>query len=273
MEIGLCHSGEGGLIFEDGETVFFEDGDTTIIPSYVPHTTYSKKDTRSLWSYIFIDIPGLLRDLLPVADINGLLPPKYLFKPQECPRINFLVRCLLEELINKKNDYAKVIKPVVLLLHYEMTRLIADSEPGKNESVNSFVLRPVLEHIQSNYMRPVTIGELADICMLSENHFRRLFLSVMGTPPLTYLNLTRIYRACILLATTKQPVTEIAEAVGMEAVASFNRNFKKIIGVSPSEYRHTDSRININPRYKYVLTYKGWTKAEDRPSHVLEEFE
>ncbi len=205
---------------------------------------------------------------MPIANINEWTPMTYIYDTVNHPRINFLAFSLLEELKAKRDDFALVIKPIVLSLYYEIMRLDAKRAGGKVNYKNSFVLKPVLEFIQNNYMNPITIRELADICMLSENHFRRLFLSVMGTSPLSYINLTRIYRACILLSTTEHTITEVAEKVGMVAVASFNRNFKKIIGISPSEYRHTDSKTNINPRYKYVLTYRGWTKAEDRPAHV-----
>lgn len=102
--------------------------------------------------------------------------------------------------------------------------------------------------------------ELADICHLSETHFRRLFLSAMGMSPLHFLNETRIRHACTALSATNAPVTVIAESVGMPSSASFNRNFQQIVGMSPRAYRASASPPSLEQN-REVLPYRGWTSA------------
>lgn len=278
IEIGFCHSDGGTLVFE-GEKIAFRAGDITIIPRHVPHTTCSQKGTKSLWSYLFIDLISFISSLLPVdAALERpqaeWLGQNLLFNKAQFPRIHFLCSCLFEEVLSKKPDWICAAQGYSLLLYYELCRLSQEQQKPKSEqSKKSFALKPVLEYIHTNYMKQTTMKELSDICHLSETHFRRLFLSIMGTSPLNFINTTRINQACVLLDTTDLPVLTIAEEVGISSVSSFNRNFHQIMGISPREYRNAKSKININPRQKYILTYKGWFTPEDSPEDIAQDTE
>lgn len=52
LEIGICYS-DSGIMEIKGEAVPFKAGDITFLPRFLPHTTYSSKDSASLWSYLF----------------------------------------------------------------------------------------------------------------------------------------------------------------------------------------------------------------------------
>lgn len=273
IEIGFCHSGSGSLVFEC-ETTSFRVGDITIIPRHVPHTTCSQKGEKSLWSYLFVDLIGLISGLLPVdaaleMSQSDWLGQSLLLNNVQFPRIHFLCNCLLEELTAKSNDWLRMAQSQALLLYYELRRLNQEQQkPEAKQSKKSFALKPVLEYIHTHYSKQTTMKELSDICHLSETHFRRLFLSTMGTSPLNFINATRINQACILLDTTDMPILEIAEAVGISSVSSFNRNFHQIMSISPRDYRNAKSKASITPKQKYILTYKGWFAAEDCPEDI-----
>ena len=82
LEIGICHSDSGCLEFY-GEPAPFKEGDITVIPRNVPHTTYSSPGLASHWSYIYIDPKELFRNLLPATWQNHDLTAYSLnnFKP------------------------------------------------------------------------------------------------------------------------------------------------------------------------------------------------
>ena len=273
LEIGFCHS-DGGTLFFEGESFPFRAGDVTVIPRHIPHTTCSQRGTKSLWSYLFVDLNALLSDMLPMesaADFGAVdfTLQTFLFNRPQHPRIHFLANYLLEELKAQKEDWVPMVRSLFLVFFHELLRLWKEEAPPKSEhSMKSFVLKPVLEHIRHYYMEQTSMKELAGICHLSETHFRRLFLSIMGTSPLNFITATRISQACILLDTTDQSILSIAEAVGISSISSFNRNFHQIMGISPREYRNTPTKANITPKQKYILTYKGWMAAEDRPEYV-----
>lgn len=269
LEIGFCHTDAGMLVFE-GETIPFRAGDITIIPRHVPHTTCSQKGTKSLWSYLFIDLNDLLSTLLLLdtpLELDDFMPETFLFTKAQSPRIHFVARCLLEELANQTGNWMPTFKALSLVLYQELLRL-QTAYPKTERRADSFVLKPVLEYIRSHYMEQTSMKKLADVGHLSETHFRRLFLSIMGTSPLSFINTTRIYQACILLDTTDRSILSIAEDVGIASISSFNRNFLQIMGVSPREYRNTPSKAHLSPKPKYILPYKGWLAAEERPEHV-----
>ena len=106
------------------------------------------------------------------------------------------------------------------------------------------------------------VDKLAGLCHLSQTHFRRLFLSIMGTTPLQYVIQIRIRQACILLNTTSEPITSIAQAVGIASISSFNRNFQQVMGVTPQQYRQSGKPIRARQK-SYILPYKGWLVPEN----------
>ncbi len=95
----------------------------------------------------------------------------------------------------------------------------------------------VCQFIDENAHRPLRIGEAAKIAHMSEGAFSRFFRSHIGKTFPTFLNDLRIGRACRLLAETDMNVTEIALACGYQNMSNFNRQFLRIRGESPSEFR------------------------------------
>ena len=80
------------------------------------------------------------------------------------------------------------------------------------------------------------MDELAKIVHLHPNYFSQLFRSMLGIPPLQYLNQLRIKKAQSLLLGTELSVTQVAAEVGME-LHYFSRTFRNRVGFTPSDYR------------------------------------
>jgi AraC-like DNA-binding protein len=94
-----------------------------------------------------------------------------------------------------------------------------------------------LSHLERNIHRDVNLEKLAGIAQMSQRSFLRVFLSATGTSPLAWVISQRINRACQLLRTTDRRVTEIAFDVGFNDSNYFTRQFRKVTGVSPRNYR------------------------------------
>ncbi len=111
---------------------------------------------------------------------------------------------------------------------------------GRNPSPDGrAVLRigEALSHLERNIHREVNLDELASIANLSRRSFLRIFQSATGSSPLTWVIEQRISRACSLLRHTDRRVTEIAFDVGFNDSNYFTRQFRKITGLSPRDYR------------------------------------
>ena len=94
-----------------------------------------------------------------------------------------------------------------------------------------------LSHLERNIHREVDLEELARIAHMSRRSFLRVFQSATGTSPLAWVIGQRINRACNLLRRTDRRVTEIAFDVGFNDSNYFTRQFRKVTGISPRDYR------------------------------------
>ena len=72
---------------------------------------------------------------------------------------------------------------------------------------------------------------------MSESRFSRFFRRSTGNTFTDFVNRVRINRACQLLMETDRQITHICYEVGFQNVANFNRRFREIKGLTPSEFR------------------------------------
>lgn len=107
-------------------------------------------------------------------------------------------------------------------------------------------------------MEPISLKELADTCNFSETHFRRLFVEYMNMTPMEYLNLVRVRQACELMKKSRYTMEEVAVQAGYASVSTFNRNFRKIVGTSPYQYKKNSDAYRGKLLNARVSAKKGW---------------
>lgn len=95
----------------------------------------------------------------------------------------------------------------------------------------------VLRQLESRFVEPQTLADLACTAGLSRYHFLRTFKAVTGVTPHQWLLRARLREAARRLATSRAPVTEIALDVGFDDLSNFIRTFRAEFGVSPRRYR------------------------------------
>lgn len=94
-----------------------------------------------------------------------------------------------------------------------------------------------VEYMHSHYMNAdISIGSIAKKSYMSEVYFRKLFRAEFGISPQKYIMRLRILRAVKLLSTGYYPLKEVAYLSGYTDYKYFSTEFKKQMGVSPSEY-------------------------------------
>jgi transcriptional regulator GlxA family with amidase domain len=92
--------------------------------------------------------------------------------------------------------------------------------------------------------RPVTVADIARHAGLEPRTFLRRFVQATGMKPSEYQQRLRMTRAREMLEFSRTSVDEIASSVGYDDVGGFRRVFRKIVGLSPSEYRHRFSPLS-----------------------------
>jgi len=100
-------------------------------------------------------------------------------------------------------------------------------------------LAPVMEWVQANLHRHITVEDLAQRSYVSRRTLIRRFQAAVGTAPQAWLLRQRLLAAQDLLETTDLPVEQVADRSGMGTAANLRHHFNAQLGVSPLSYRRT----------------------------------
>ena len=95
----------------------------------------------------------------------------------------------------------------------------------------------LMAHIADHPDADLSVEALAEHVAMSERSFQRLFTRETGVSPGKYVERTRIDAARRLLEQTEDGVAEVAASCGFATVETFHRSFRRLVGVTPAEYR------------------------------------
>ncbi len=98
-------------------------------------------------------------------------------------------------------------------------------------------LEQIVEFINENYTHEISREGLASAVDMNPDYMSRLFKTYTGMKVSEYINNLRIEEAATRLKNDETKVIDIAFAVGFENTITFNRTFKSLKGLTPSEYR------------------------------------
>jgi AraC-like DNA-binding protein len=106
-------------------------------------------------------------------------------------------------------------------------------------------LGSALSHIESHITEKICIEELTEIAGMSESSLLRAFRAITGHPPIRYLQVKRVEKACWYLKHSSHSMTEISEMLGYNDSNYFSRQFHQMTDMSPSEYRSRNRRPDV----------------------------
>lgn len=107
----------------------------------------------------------------------------------------------------------------------------------KDKELHTYI-QDALNFINSNYMHSITVQEIADYVNLSRSYLYKMFIKNLGISPQRYLINLRMYKATLLLKSTKLPIGEVASSVGYSDSLLFSKTFSKHFSMSPLNYRN-----------------------------------
>ena len=98
--------------------------------------------------------------------------------------------------------------------------------------------RRLVDWLDARLEQPVTVGEMAAFCALSETHFAHMFRASLGVAPHEWIVARRVERAAALLRSRQAPsLAEVARASGHASASHLVRRFKAVWGMTPGQYR------------------------------------
>jgi AraC family transcriptional regulator len=128
---------------------------------------------------------------------------------------------------------------VLLIRHLSAPRR---PECGRDGTLPRAKLRAVVEYVEEHLDASPTLSQMAVVARLSVYHFARQFKRATGVPPYQYVITRRVERAKDLLQGGDLPLAEVAAYVGFSDQSQFSHHFKRLVGVSPGQFR-TPARI------------------------------
>jgi AraC family transcriptional regulator of arabinose operon len=106
-------------------------------------------------------------------------------------------------------------------------------------------LQRILDHIESNFSRNISLAEMAGAAGVTPQHVCRLFRQAYGMRPFEYLNRLRLQRAKEMLVSPSDPLLrDVAASVGYNDTSYFCAVFREYEGLTPIEFKrlHADCR-------------------------------
>lgn len=251
FEINYILQGKGEFIC-DNEKFTANEGDVLILPPNMLHAVYPCEDNLLVY-YALVFNPIMLG-----ANSNDRCTT-------ECirPIINGNVR--MNVLISTDSDsYSEINETVIrifscahdnlpqadLLLKSELMKLFwllendEDIICQKDTGINySEIIRPALEFMVKNFQQEISIEQLAELVHLSKSYFMNCFKKAVGIGAIEHLTQLRINAACEVLLSTDQKISDIALNCGYANLSNFNRQFLKMVGCSPNQYRKKNRTV------------------------------
>lgn len=135
-----------------------------------------------------------------------------------------------------KSDDILLLKELYSLL-YALIEEFPKPFEYKDKELHTYI-QDALNFINSNYMHSITIQKIADYVNLSRSYLYKMFIKNLGISPQRYLINLRMYKATLLLKSTKLPIGEVASSVGYSDSLLFSKTFSKHFSMSPLNYRN-----------------------------------
>jgi len=216
-------------------------------------TTHGYPETQRLSLINILYDPNLLG--VPVLDLGALPGYHALFmvEPRVRQQGNFrnrlrlseeqlanatrLVALMEDELGGRRRGYGFAAVTHLMQLIGYLSRCYSSLEEDIRRPVSQ--ISEVLGYMERHFAEPLTVADLTRVAHMSQTTLMRTFNRIMGRSPIDHLLRLRISKARSLLRRTDVPVTEIAFQVGFNDSNYFSRQFRRLSGSSPRDYRNS----------------------------------
>lgn len=138
---------------------------------------------------------------------------------------------------------------VTLVLSNFGLRKIDESRSFDSTTDDSpFILKKVVDYINENVNKHISMEELAALTRWESQHFQRQFNRYIGKTPLKFITFRKIEKAKALLIETEIPTRQIGFEIGFSSHGNFCKTFKNYTGKTPEEYRKIINITNFRSK-------------------------
>jgi len=257
FEINYVLQGQGEFLCGE-ERFIAKDGDIVIATPGLLHAMFHCEKTAVRYETVVFsaDMLGIeTQDRCNATYIYPLVNGTFGITPHitpDTPHYSELRTCVstIIDCAKANNPMADLLMKSALMRFFYMLWNGGSVTARDKESRLSEMLRPALQYISDHLTEALTIEQLAKSAHMSESYFMEQFKHLAGMSAIAYVNQLRIRRICELLRTTTLTISQIAFDSGFRNLSNFNRQFRRMMGCTPQEYRKFNSGIqeSIEPK-------------------------
>lgn len=108
-----------------------------------------------------------------------------------------------------------------------------------NKPTGNIYIKRAQTYIEENYKEDIGVKEVAEHLKISESYLSKLFVKVLGIRFSEYVNYYKIMKSLDLLKQNQLKIHEISDEIGFNDYKYYSSVFKKVTGLTPSEYKKT----------------------------------
>lgn len=226
----LVISGKGTYVTPEGE-FSLSAGDIFLIRPYTEIEYYADKNDP--WEYYWVNFTGDDAEyILKRTDLTVNSPVMH----GCCDELFGAMENIVKNPASRRYENIELTGRLYILLSLLMKNS-ARSSGSRREQSRSRILKAARDYISTNYPLPISVEDIAEAADVSRTTLFRVFKAELNTTPVEYLISFRIAQAKRLLTETDFSVTAVARSAGYEDNLYFSRAFRRVVGMSPTEYK------------------------------------
>lgn len=219
-----------GIYTYNGKSHPLGQGDMFLIfPSQI---AYYVADNEDPWEYYWVGFNGT--EAKRMINLSGFSRESPVLRLPEIVQ----AKTLLLNIYNSRGNSPAADANMIGYLFLFFSRLIQERDNTRSSYGTRDYLAQALRFIQYNYAGEIGVTEIAAYAGISRSQLYRAFLAYFNISPNEFLQKYRINEACSLLHGRDFTVAEVANSVGFADPLYFSRVFKKIKGITPTEYQN-----------------------------------
>ncbi len=159
----------------------------------------------------------------------------YILKPIDDEELRSTIMKIVRETYDRQN-YVKMKENYMSIINRNSLQFkdILDDTGVKSKGG---YLKEAIEYIDRYYGKDISIKDVADNLHISESYLSKLFKSETSFTFVDYLTNKRIKKAIELIKTSNEKIYEVSSLIGFSDYRYFSTIFKKLVGVSPTEFK------------------------------------
>jgi AraC-like DNA-binding protein len=154
-----------------------------------------------------------------------------------------LIELFIKEIISFGESCTLMLESIETQISIQLLRdsFLNSLTHTSNYFTDNDYIEQSIKYMHEYYSSNITIKEICNIIFISHCHFQRIFKKSMKQTPYNYLMRVRIDNAKKKLLESNDNIKEIGRLCGFLSISHFSAVFKRIEGISPSEYKRNNS--------------------------------